>query len=140
MSRAMPSTPRISPSAPCSGDTLTITVRGSPIRVTHFDFVNLLGTDVERILEAAAPMAAGQQREIGTAEQIFLAIAPDIHLAVDVGKPLLGIESVDHVIGVLEQIFQVLLGFLDFPRPLPDLDFRALRGRFGAAVPVSCGR
>ena len=34
MSRAMPSTPRIAPSTPCSGETLTITALGSPVRVT----------------------------------------------------------------------------------------------------------
>ena len=47
MSRAMPSTPKMSPSTPCSGDTLTITDRGSPALRQHFDFIDLLDADIQ---------------------------------------------------------------------------------------------
>ena len=85
-------------------------------------------------------MALGEKGEVRTPEQIVFPIAPCFDLAVDIGEPLLGIESVDDIVGVLEQIFEILLGLFNFPRALPDFDPPTLLGRFPAAVRAASGR
>ena len=63
-------------------------------------------------------MALGEKDQIRAPEQIVLPVAPCFDLAVDIGESLLGIKGVNDIVGVLEQIFKILLGLLNFPRAL----------------------
>ncbi len=89
----------------------------------HLDLIDLLGADVQGVLEPPAPVTSRQQREVGPPEQIVFPIAPHVDLAVHIGEPLIGIERIDDVIGVLEQILQILFCLFDLPRPLPHFEF-----------------
>ena len=42
---------------------------------------------------------------------------------------MVGIQGIDHVIGVFEEILQVLFCFLDLPRALADFHFQFLSVR-----------
>ena len=85
----------------------------------HFDLIDLLRADIQGALETPPSMALGQKGKVRTPEQIVLPISPCFDLTVDIGKPLLGIECVDDVVGVLEQILQILFGLFDFAGALP---------------------
>ncbi len=59
-------------------------------------------------------MALGEQRKVRAPDQIVFPVAPCFDLTVDIGKPLFGIEGINDIVGVLEQIFEILLGFFNF--------------------------
>ena len=63
-------------------------------------------------------MTLGEKGEVGAPEQIVFPVPPCFNLAVDIGEPLLGIEGIDDIVGVLEQIFEILRGLFNFPRAL----------------------
>src|SRR5579884_4056985 len=66
----------------------------------------------------------GQQRQVRTADEVIFPVPPRLDLAVDVGKPLLRIQGVDDIVRVLEEVFQILFGFLDLAGPLSYFEFK----------------
>ena len=71
-------------------------------------------------------MSLGHQRQVRPADQVFLPVAPTLDLAVHIGEPLVQVERVDDVVGVLKQVLEIGLRLFDFPGPLLDLQFQRL--------------
>ncbi len=90
----------------------------------HLDLVHLLLADIERTLEPAPPVPFREQDQVGPADEIVFPIPPGFNLTVDVSEPLFGVQRINDIVCVFEQILQILLGLLDFLRALPHLDFQ----------------
>ncbi|HZU51848.1 MAG TPA: hypothetical protein VE968_08260, partial [Sphingomicrobium sp.] len=71
-------------------------------------------------------MPLGQQGQIRPTDQIVLLISPRLDLAVDVRKPLLGVQRVNDIVRILEEILQILLRGFDLARPLGNFRFERL--------------